>query len=217
KTTLLKTLLGFLPLGEGEFHIEGCGKGKEFWNIVSYIPQAKTPSFAFTVLDMVLMGRASSVGIGRAPGKKDYEKARDALTLTGMSHLEDRPVNRISGGQLQLALIARGLVKDPSLMILDEPESNLDMKNQLIILDILDYLKREKNTTIIMNTHYPEHALRLSERALLLGKNCRYRSGETHEVVTEQSIREYFQVESALIEYSRGDRNIRGILPIHHI
>jgi iron complex transport system ATP-binding protein len=105
----------------------------------------------------------------------------------------------MSGGQLQMVYIARALAAEPKLLILDEPESHLDFKNQELIITKLKYLVKEKNISCIMNTHSPEHALRISDYILLFGKNGTYKFGETNDVLTENNINDFFEVKTKLL------------------
>lgn len=201
KTSLIKCILGFLKPRNGEIQVNGENfkdiKGKTFWKKVSYVPQSKPLNFAYTVLEMVLLGRASAIGMGQSPSKKDVHLAEQALELVGIPSLRDRYCHLISGGELQLVLIARAIVSDPELLVLDEPESSLDMKNQLIILEVLERLKKERNMTTVLNTHYPNHALRIAEKSLLMGYGAIHDIGKTKALITEETIRTFFHVESS--------------------
>ncbi len=216
KTSLLKCILGFLTPVSGQVEFTGLGRpgSRDFWGQVAYVPQAGHVTFTYTVRDMVLMGRSASIGLLGTPGEKDRRLAGDALERTGIADLADRPVNRISGGQLQLTLIARALVKNPKVIILDEPESSLDMKNQLIILDLLEKLCREKGVTIVINTHYPDHALRISHQTIILGNGLSHICGPTRDVITSENILLFFDVENEVVEYKRNEETHRRIFPL---
>ena len=112
----------------------------------------------------------------------------------------------LSGGERQMVMIARALASEPGIIILDEPESHLDFRNQLIILDILENISREKGISCIINTHFPEHALRISDQTLMLGRECGYVFGRTGEVITEANLQKYFGVQARLLSYT--DRGI---------
>ncbi|MDR1094781.1 MAG: ABC transporter ATP-binding protein [Spirochaetaceae bacterium] len=203
KTSLLRCLMRFLRLKNGAIYVDGTDNraiaDSLFWRTVSYVPQAKNMTFGYSVLNVVMMGRCPYIGMGRQPGKADLDAAKDVMSRLGLAHLAERSCNSLSGGELQMALIARALVKKPSLLIMDEPESNLDMKNQLKILETIQRLKSEQNLTIILNTHFPTHALRVADKALLLGTD-RYLYDDTRTAITEQNIREYFGVLSEIVE-----------------
>ncbi|MDR0624045.1 MAG: ABC transporter ATP-binding protein [Treponema sp.] len=216
KTTFLRCLMRFLRLKTGGIYINGIESrdipDSLFWRTVSYVPQAKNIVFGYSVLNMILMGRCPYIGMGRQPKKEDLRAARETMTRLGLEDLAERSCGSLSGGELQMTLIARALVKNPSLLIMDEPESNLDMKNQLKVLDIIQNLKDERNLTIILNTHFPTHAMRVADKVLLLGKD-RYLYDDTRRAITEQNIMEYFGVFSEIVEMESAARTIHAVVP----
>jgi iron complex transport system ATP-binding protein len=216
KTSLLRCLMRFLRLKTGSIYINGVDNrniaDSLFWRTVSYVPQAKNMVFGYSVLNMIMMGRCPYIGMGRLPKKEDIAAAEEAMARLGLEHLADRSCNSLSGGELQMTLIARALVKNPALLIMDEPESNLDMKNQLKILDIIQSLKCEQDLTIILNTHFPTHAMRVADKVLLLG-NDRYLYGDTRAAITEKNIMEYFGVCSEIVEMESAVRTIHAVVP----
>jgi len=200
KTTFLKCLTGILKWDSGyvtwnENKIDGISNLKE----VAYVPQAHSVSFPFTALDMVSMGRTKHMGFFSMPSKKDKKIAINCLKEMGIENLSNRKCSAMSGGQLQMVYIARALAVEPKLLILDEPESHLDFKNQELIITKLKYLVKEKNISCIMNTHSPEHALRISDYILLFGKNGNYKFGKTNDVLTENNINDFFEVKTKLL------------------
>jgi iron complex transport system ATP-binding protein len=216
KTTLLRCLMRFLRPSTGTVSIDGVNNrditDSFFWRIVSYVPQARNIVFGYSVLNMILMGRCPYIGMGHLPKKEDVEAAKDMISRFGLQHLTERSCASLSGGELQMTLIARALVKKPSLLIMDEPESNLDMKNQLKILDSIQSLKEAQNLTIVLNTHFPTHALRVADKVLLLGKH-RYLYEDTAVAVTEQNIMEYFGVFSEIVALESAPRTIQAVVP----
>ena len=198
KTTLMKCMLGLMRWSSGVSFLNGKDirsmRKKEFWRQVGYVPQAKLPSFVYTVDEMVVMGRNSHLGELSQPGKKDWAKVDECLDLVGISHLKGKLCSRISGGEYQMALIARALVSDPSILVLDEPESNLDFKNQRIVLDTIEWLCRERGLAAILNTHYPEHAIEISQKALLLLPDGSSLFGEAETVIGEKNLELAFGV-----------------------
>jgi iron complex transport system ATP-binding protein len=162
KTTLLKCMIGLLRWTEGNSTVDDTSVDRihyrELWKKIAYVPQAKNSVSSFTTEEMVVMGRSAHIGTLRQPGAIDYEYARQAMEEVGIIHLKDKQCNEMSGGELQMVLIARALAVQPSMLVLDEPESNLDFKNQLIILETIERLSRERNISSVFNTHYPAHA-----------------------------------------------------------
>ncbi|SDZ20918.1 ABC transporter ATP-binding protein [Tindallia californiensis] len=218
KTTLIKCLMGFQALKSGEVLLDGISipayAPKEFFQRVSYVPQAKHIIFPYSVLDMVLLGRASSIGLYSKPSSHDIAMAKEAIRKVGIENLTHRSTRQISGGQLQLVLMARAIVNQPEVLVLDEPESNLDMKNQLMILDLLERLREELALTIIINTHYPNHALRLGGKALLLGQDDQKSFGEASDLINDEKIRAYFHVDSQMVEWQEEEKKHQRIFPL---
>jgi iron complex transport system ATP-binding protein len=198
KTTLLKCLMGLIKWQEGETLIDG----KVFTSIIEseeigYVPQAHKTIFQFTVFDMVSMGRSRHISIFSMPSKFDNEKVMEALEIVGIQDLKDKLCSQLSGGQLQLVYIARALANDPKILIMDEPESHLDFKNQFLILKLIEDLKVKKGISCIINTHYPDHALKISDYTLLLGTN-RHQFGKSNDIITEKNIKDYFEVNARI-------------------
>jgi iron complex transport system ATP-binding protein len=216
KTTLLRCLMRFLRFKTGSIYIDGINSqditDSLFWRTVSYVPQAKNMVFGYSVLDMIMMGRCPYVGMGRLPKKEDRNAAEEVMARLGLEALAERSCNNLSGGEMQMTLIARALVKKPALLIMDEPESNLDMKNQLKILDIIQNLGVEQDLTIILNTHFPTHAMRVADKVLLMGDD-RYLYDDTAAVITEKNIMEYFGVFSEIVEMESTVRTIHAVVP----
>jgi iron complex transport system ATP-binding protein len=216
KTTLFRCLLGFLRFHTGELYIgnEHCRRMKEteFWRLVGYVPQAKGFIFDYTVLNMVVMGRSNSIGFGQVPKKEDYEASLAILERMGLADLAGRSCGSLSGGQLQLVLIARALVKKPEILIMDEPESHLDMKNQLKVLNLIDELAHRDHFTVIINTHFPAHALRCADKTLMLGKDT-WVFGDSQSIITAENIERYFGVHAKVLAFEEQAREFRGIIP----
>lgn len=217
KTTLLRCLMRFLKFHTGEMQINDISTCKlndmEFWKLISYVPQAKHHEFGYSVLNMVVMGRTQYLRFGQMPRKQDYDAAKNVLKDLGLEEFENRSCNTLSGGQLQMVLIARALVKEPKILIMDEPESNLDMKNQLKVLEIIDYLSHKKGLTVIINTHFPAHALRCADKTLLMGKE-EYIFAETQKVITSENIEKYFEITSKILDVEVNNKSYSGIIPI---
>lgn len=210
KTTLLKCLMGILKWKSGHSLIEGKDTG-DARKQIGYVPQAHRFSFPYSVRDMVVFGRAKYLSTFASPTIEDYKLADQALDEVGIINLKDKSCNRLSGGQLQMVLIARALAGQPQLLILDEPESHLDFCNQLTILKIMKGLAKEKGITCIMNTHYPDHALDIADKTLLLNGK-KFIAGRTNQILTEENMREYFGVDSMIVNVHTKDRDIKTVV-----
>ena len=218
KTTLLKCTLGFLPWRSGQTLIDGKPwgewKNQEIWKRIGYVPQAKRSAFSYTAEEMVLLGRNAHLGLLSQPSKKDYEHAKDCLEMVGMSRLIGKLCNEISGGELQMVLIARALATDPELLILDEPESNLDFKNQLIVIHTIRDLCKERGISSIVNTHYPEHALAISNKAMILNRDGTNAFGPADEIINEERLAKAFDVDVRIRSFKVAEHLHTCVLPI---
>ena len=217
KTTLLKCMLNLLHWQEGQTLLDGENVGampaRTLWQKVAYVPQAKQTSLFCTVEEMVLLGRSSRIGAFSAPSKEDFRQARAAIERLGLSHLLGRRCCELSGGEVQMVLIARSLASQPGVLVLDEPESNLDFKNQLLVLDTIEELAKS-GLTCIFNTHFPAHALRRANQALLLGRGGKSVCGKTCEVVTEDRISEFFGVRAVIGEMQTPLGVYQDVIPV---
>jgi iron complex transport system ATP-binding protein len=161
KTTLFKTLLGLIPpiAGEvtiGERPLPSLTRS-ELAKSMAYVPQAQVMEFAYTVLDLVLMGRTAHLGPFSAPGLRDHERAHAALADLGIAGLAAAEANRISGGQRQLCLVARALAQDAPFLVMDEPTASLDLGNRLLVLERVRALA-EQGYGVVFSTHDPDQA-----------------------------------------------------------
>lgn len=218
KTTLLKCMMGMLKWQEGETLLDGTPlssmKPADIWKRIAYVPQAKGAALSYTAFEMVLMGRSSRLGLFAQPSKEDLAAAKEAMQTVGITFLKDKQCSKMSGGELQMVLIARALCGNPKMLILDEPESNLDFKNQLVILELIKELSREKGLAGIINTHYPAHALKLADQALILNREGRNIFGAAKEVITEANMKQAFSVEVKIADYMYEGENYQNVVPI---
>jgi iron complex transport system ATP-binding protein len=197
KTTLFRTLLGLLPAIAGTISIDG--NDATHWpaqtraRALAYVPQAVATTFAFTVRELVLMGRAPHLSVFAVPSKADEEKVEQALARVGISDLADRAATELSGGERQLVLIARALVQECRTMIMDEPTASLDLGNRVRVLSQLRRLASEGVSAIIA-THEPDHALAIADHAFLLAKGKLVASGKPAEVITTDSLSRLYGV-----------------------
>lgn len=145
------------------------------------------------------------------PSKIDKGIVDQAIDEVGISSIRDKSCMQLSGGQLQLVFIARALASEPKVLVLDEPESHLDFRNQFMIINLIRKLVRERGLSCIINTHYPEHALRLSDTTLLLGQNS-YLFGRTKEIITEKRVAEYFGINAKILPVSYKGEEIKAFV-----
>ena len=214
KTTLLKSIMNLLSFDTGEALLNGRDMKtiphKELWKQIAYVPQAKRGSPS-NVRDMIVLGRSAHLSLFEQPTTYCYELADTIISELGIDHLAHKNCNELSGGELQMVLIGRALIAEPKLLIMDEPESNLDYRNQLQVLEIIK--KISTTTTCILNTHYPEHALRYAHKALIV---CRGKSsfGRVEEVITEENLKEAFSIEVHIGSKQINDEENHYIIPL---
>ena len=217
KTTLLRCVTGMLRWSGGESLLDAepirTMAPKKLWTKMAYVPQARTASAAYTAFETVLLGRTGRLGTFSAPRDADIRKAAQVMERLGIDSLAEKKCTDISGGELQMVLIARALASEPGVLILDEPESNLDFKNQLVVLDAMSDLARQ-GMTCIFNTHYPAHALQRSNKALILSKGGSYAFGPTAQVVTEDSIRRAFGVDAVIGTLETAAGTVKSVVPL---
>jgi iron complex transport system ATP-binding protein len=197
KTTLLRTLLGLIPARGGEVRLGERRLGElaraEVARTVAYVPQSTTMPFDFTVLEMVEMARTAHLGVLARPGRHDREVARAALERLGIAHLAQRAIGAVSGGERQLALIARALATQARAMVMDEPTASLDLGNQSRVLDEILRL-RAAGIGILLCSHDPDHALRVADRALLLAKGQTIAQGSAAEILVAENLSKLYGV-----------------------
>ena len=198
KSTLFYCLLGIFDNYKGKISIKDIDIKnlgvQEMAKLIAYVPQSHFPSFNFSVFDMVLLGTSVQISSVSTPGKKQIHLAESAMDRLGISHLRERGYTKISGGERQLALIARALVQQTNVLILDEPTANLDFGNQIRVLEQIRSLTKE-GYTIIQSTHNPEQAFMYSDRVLAMHRGRVLADGSPSEIVTKELVRKLYGVD----------------------
>ena len=216
KSTLFRCMLGLLEPSEGSVHI--CGRNirqmppAELSHRVAYIPQSHTPVFNFSVFDMVLMGTTAQLSRFASPGKKEAELAEAAMERIGISHLRDRGCGNISGGELQLALIARAIAQQAKILVMDEPSASLDYGNKLRLMETVKGLTRE-GYTVIQSTHDPDQAYLYSDQILALYDGKLLARGTPQETISSSLISRLYGVDVEVCSMHRDD--VRVCIPAH--
>jgi len=171
KTTLLRLIPGFLRPGTGDIVMDGIPIGemklRDRSRLMAYIPQITRSAFPYSVRTSILMGCSNSLGLLQSPGKKEEEKVERMIGLLNLHGIADRNMDNISGGERQLVLVARALMQDARLLILDEPTSFLDYSNQLLVLERVADLVAG-GYSCIFSTHNPDQALMHSTRVVAM-------------------------------------------------
>ena len=207
KTTLFRTILGLLEPHGGAVRVESADlhdlSRSEVARRVGYVPQGHAGYFAFTVREFVLMGRTAHLGAFASPAKRDVLVAERALESLGIAHLADRPVTEISGGERQLALVARALAQEPKLLVLDEPTASLDFGNQVRVLQKVAALARS-GIAVLFSSHDPDHAFLCASRALLLAEGRVLEIGAPHEVIRADTLERMYRVSVQVVPLPGG-------------
>ena len=207
KSTLFKCILGLLSGYTGKTVINGCDTAKitpkELSRLVAYIPQSHYPSFNYSILDMVLMGMTSQLGSFSSPKREHIEKAESALERLGILSLRDKGFTQVSGGERQLALIARAITQNAQILIMDEPASNLDYGNQIRLIREIRTLAAE-GYTVIQSTHNPDQAFLSSGRILALKGGQIIADGSPKDVITKDFVKEVYGVDVEIMNADNG-------------
>ena len=211
-------MIGLLTWKRGQTLLNGQNiarmKPADIWKTISYIPQSHGFAFSYTGLEMVMLGRSSHMGTFQQPGAREIEMAERMMEKVGITRLAYKDCNRMSGGELQMVLIARALINEPQLIILDEPETGLDFHNQILVLDMVKRLSHEEGISAIMNTHYPTNAMSVSDEAFMMNHKGHFFYGPTAEVLTEKNISQSFDVRVLVSDLMDNGRHVRSIIPV---
>ena len=201
KSTLIRLMLKLL---ETKGSIELASKPlrsynhKEIAEHIAYIPQYHNVPFNYSVLEMVLMGRVSKLGIFASPSQKDFAIAKEALVKAGIENLQYKAFGELSGGQKQLVLLARALAQEVNVFIMDEPVNGLDYGNQVRLLELINSLAKE-GYTFLKTTHYPDHALLVSSRVVVMNGGKIIANGTPQEVIHARMIEEVYGIKAEII------------------
>lgn len=197
KTTLFRTLLGLLPAQGGQVLLDGADlqamARDEVARRLSYVPQAHGAFFPYTVREMVLMGRTAHLGLFAVPGRADREAADEAIERMGIARLAEAQYTRISGGERQLALIARALAQRAALMVMDEPTANLDFGNQVRVLEHIRALAGS-GIGVLLSTHDPDHAFLCADRVAMLREGALLACGAPEDIMTPDLLRALYGI-----------------------
>ena len=217
KTTLLRCMMDMLHWDTGRSLLDGEDirnmPASTLWRRMAYVPQARSAATSYTAFQTVLLGRSARIGAFSSPKEEDMKVAERVMKRLGIWELAHKPCHAISGGELQMVLIARAMAAEPEILVLDEPESNLDFRNQLVVLDTMTSLAAE-GMACIFNTHYPAHALQRADRSLLLTKGGMSIYGPTKYVVSEDDIRSIFGVNAVIGDFEAEDSTVQSVIPV---
>ena len=197
KTTLLRAVSRLLKPKGGSIHLDG----KDIWQMkyrelakkIAVVSQG-SPEETLTVEEFVLLGRIPYFeGLQFLETNHDFEVAKECMALTDVLKLKDRPIGQISGGERQLALIARALAQEPALLLLDEPTTYLDIAHQVGMLDLIRRFNRKIGLTVLMVLHDLNLASEYCDKLVLLSNGKVYKQGTPEEVLNYKTIEEVYK------------------------
>ena len=204
KTTVLKLAAGVLIPSGGDVKVGGVSLKKlprrDIAQRIAVVPQELNIPFAYTVEEVVLLGRTPFLHGLAGESKRDRQIVADVLERTGMMEFRNRYFNELSGGERQKVVLAMALAQEPTILLLDEPTSHLDISHQVEILELLRKLNHEKKVTVVAAMHDLNLAALYFERLVLLGPGVVFADGSPDEVITKEIIQKVF---SAKVEITR--------------
>ncbi|WP_205743276.1 ABC transporter ATP-binding protein [Geobacter sp. FeAm09] len=207
KTTLLKLMTGLLKPVRGHVRLNDRDihtmPQRELARNLAYVPQVHRETFAYRVVDVVLMGRMPHKSFFSRYGAADRLIAHEALEKLGIAHLADRPYTEVSGGERQLALIARAMTQGARAFIMDEPTNGLDYGNQVRLLERLKALAAD-GYTFVFSTHHPDHALAVADRVVMMRKGVITHDGVVGDTVTQDSLMDLYNVDVRMYPVENG-------------
>lgn len=204
KTTLLKHISKSLEVKDKIIYIDDKDinkiKIKEFGKTIALVPQNTNIEFDFSVLDIVLMGRTPYIKRFNEETHEDYKIAENAMRMTNTWHLRERTINSLSGGERQRVIIARAIVQETNIILLDEPISHLDIQHQIEVLDLMIELNKKKGITVVAVLHDINFAIQYSHKVILLKNGEVFNEGIPEEVITNESIESVYGIKVSRVE-----------------
>lgn len=201
KSTLIHCINKILQPSSGAVFIDGKDVKdisiKDLAKDVGYVPYSANDSFPLSVVDTVMMGRHPHARWNTLD--RDLDIVYDTLRMLGISHLAMRQFNELSAGQHQKVMLARGLVQEPEILLLDEPTSNLDIRHQLDVTKMLKRLSEEKGILIVMISHDINIAAKFADKVILMFQGRIFDVGTPKEVITEDNLRSVYGVTSEIV------------------
>ena len=198
KSTLVKCIAGILR-ARGSVRLDGRDvdfNGRAVRDVMSYLPQEAPDRTLMTVMEAVLLGRLNS--LSWAVGRDDLERTYQVIRDLGIADLASKPVNELSGGQQQMVSIAQSLVRNPSILLMDEPMNNLDLQRQMELFEIIRQVTRARNMTTVVVLHDINFSARFADRIVVLKEGQVYCSGKPVDVINEDMVRDIYGVHSVV-------------------
>lgn len=199
KTTLFYNILGILKPLKGEIYIQK----QNILDLnpiaraayVSYVPQEWQSPFNYNVIDVIMMGNTRKMGIFGSPKNEDQKKALTLMEEIGISSLKHKGINELSGGQKQMVLLARALMQDSPILLLDEPTSHLDIKNQALLFRELKNQVHKKNLSVLINIHDPNLVSAYADEVYMFKDGKNFCNGKVNEIMSAKNLSELYEIE----------------------
>jgi zinc transport system ATP-binding protein len=203
KSTLLKVILGLIKPSSGSIKLFGSADLSKNLKSVGYVPQTalvRDPNLPFTVYETVLMGRTSVAGLLHGLRKTDRQKVDEVLKLFGIYELKDRKIGQLSGGQSQRVFLAKAMVAEPKMLLLDEPTSGVDMASKQEFYSILERLNRERQIAVVLSSHDVGVVTKIANRVLCINRS-QFFCGPNHEFEADKEIHRMYNHNVELMEH----------------
>lgn len=214
KSTLLNCLASYNSLSTGKILLEGKDinslSPSKIAQKIAYVPQNTQLAYGYSIREFIVMGRAPHLGMFNKPQRKDYALADETIAMMNLTHLAHKAVTQISGGERQLACIARAIVQQPELILFDEPTSALDYGNQLHALRMIKRLSAE-GYAIIMTTHNPDHPILLGGMAGVLSRSGNMETGSVDQILEQERLSKLYGTKLQIVYVNEVSR--RACLP----
>ncbi len=208
KSTLFHILSGLLPGYTGSVRLGGREVKElhrcEIARQLALVPQRHEPVFPYLTREFILMGRHPHLSLFSRPGADDMARVETAAEEIGITHLLDRPYNNLSGGELQLVLLARALTQDSPVLMLDEPNSHLDFRNRFRVLDLVCCLSIQKKLTVLMTLHDPNDVMQFADRVLVIGNGTILADGTPESTLTPDLLQCVYDVPVTTLQTTEG-------------
>jgi iron complex transport system ATP-binding protein len=205
KTTVVRVASRTLPPRSGMVRIAGrdpyAMRPREVARTVAVVPQDFAPTFSFTALEVILMGRSPYLSPWGGGGADDYRRAREVTETLHIQHLTDRPVDQLSGGERQRVVLAQALAQDTPVLLLDEPTTHLDIRHVVGILDIVRGLAVSERKAVLAIFHDLNLASAYCDRLIALDRGRVVADGPPGEVLTRKFIRDVYEVEGEIVPH----------------
>ncbi len=206
KSTLLRCIGGALTVAAGTVRmgnqdLSALAPGARARRI-GFLFQDHTPTFPFTVLDVVSMGRTPHMSIFGMPSPRDITLVEEALDAVDIRHLENRRYTELSGGERQLVLLARTLAQQPEVILLDEPTAHLDVRNQVLCLRTIGALAAQ-GRSMVMTTHDPNHAFLYPGRVVLMRPDGSLLTGPASDILTDTALSTVYGTQIGVFSVAR--------------